>query len=247
MLNEMLKINFKQFRTTRQKSSRGLKKFTMPSIDYQSFDLRPPPVHLVNLYHQPKINSNLRNAKKSTRKPQQTPKVMDLQVVQAVQQPNQKFVIEKFVYVPSRDVDELKAADSIAIPRIGKIPMKKFKKIQNIKEDVNDRVKVESIGMSSADQPIPDYSAFFPSTFSRNQVNETTLILEPNSRALSGNRGTSISSPLSRAILRPGTSVKVLYRPQSVAITGANGIAHAQSDLLLDFIEDDERVDDAKK
>lgn len=170
---------------------------------------------------------------------------MDVQVVNAVQQPNNKFVIEKFVYAPSQQLDELKAADSIAVPKIGRIPkknLKKFQKLVEIEDDVEDRVKVESVGMSSADQPIPDYSGFFPAAIFKSQENESTLILEPNSKALSGNSGTSISSPLSRAILRVGVPVKVLYRPQSVAITGANGVAHAQSDLLLDFIDEDQPV-----
>lgn len=240
-----------KFRTrakTTSSTNRGTKKF---SIDNQAFDLRPPPVHLVNFYQPPtnfKPQLNARNAritKKSPKKLRQQPtRSMDVQVVNAVQQPNNKFVIEKFVYVPSQELDELKAAASIAVPRIGRIPKKKLKKLQNIVEfdDDEERVKVESVGMSSADQPIPDYSGFFPPAIFKSQENESTLILEPNSKAVSGNSGTSISSPLSRAILRIGVPVKVLYRPQSVAITGANGVAHAQSDLLLDFIDDDQPV-----
>lgn len=108
-------------------------------------------------------------------------------------------------------------------------------------EEEPSTVKVESVGFSAADQPIPDYSAFFPrSVYTQSGTgDEATLILEPNSRAISGNDGTSISTPISRAILRKGTAVKVLFRPQSVAITGANGVAHAQADLFLDFIEDE--------
>lgn len=68
-------------------------------------------------------------------------------------------------------------------------------------------------------------------------VGGATLILEPSSKAVVGNGGTAISSPISRAILRKNMGTRVLYRPESVAIAGVGGTAHAQSDLILDYVE----------
>lgn len=181
----------------------------------------------------------------------QAPK-MDIKLVQAVQQPDLKFVVDKFFYVPGST--ELKTAETAPVQVVTQqrplpknvaqvVKSEKLKLQKQIEDDEPETatVKVESIGMSSADQPIPDYSAFFPrSVFTQTGTGvESTLILEPNSRAISGNDGMSISTPISRAILRKGTSVKVLFRPQSVAISGANGVSVAQADLILDFIDDE--------
>lgn len=169
--------------------------------------------------------------------------MMDVKLIQAVQQPNSKFVIDKFFFVPAKQTPESVKASKLIKPTTSKINeavrSQKLELQKQEEEEETATVKVESIGMSSADQPIPDYSAFFPRTVftQAGSGDEATLILEPNSRALSGNDGTSISAPISRAIIHRGTAVKVLFRPQSVAITGANGIAHAQADLILDFIE----------
>lgn len=204
----------------------------------------------------PKDTMKLTDARPITRikpeKIQQLPK-MDIKLVQAIQQPNSKFVIEKFVFAPGRRIPELSTSESVPVVSVVRSNSQKIQKAlkseksklqkQIVEEEETSTVKVESIGMSAADQPIPDYSGFFPGHVYTQSGNsdEATLILEPNSRAVSGNGGTSISAPVSRAILRKGTAVKVLFRPQSFAITGANGIAHAQADLLLDFIEDDEQ------
>lgn len=64
-----------------------------------------------------------------------------------------------------------------------------------------------------------------------------TLVLEPSSKAITGNGGTAISSPVSRAILRKNMGTRVIYRPESVAVAGVGGTAHAQSDLILDYVE----------
>lgn len=176
---------------------------------------------------------------------------MDVEFIKAVQQPNSKFVVEKFFFVPGK-IAELSAPENLPAALLRSTKRKiqiaaKSQKLKLQKQIVDDdeieavTVKVESFGRSAADQPIPDYSAYFPhSSFTQpGKGEEATLILEPISKAISGNDGTSISAPISRAILRRDSAVKVLFRPQSVAITGANGIAHAQSELLLDFIDDE--------
>lgn len=196
-----------------------------------------------------------------SRKPNSRPEklrqrpAMDIKLVQAVQQPNSKFVVDKFFFVPGRHVAKIQSSETVP-PKTSQLVRMTTKKVrdavmsqklelqkQNDEDDDVESVtvKVESVGMTAADQPIPDYSAYFPQTVftQAGKGDEATLILEPNSKAISGNDGTSISTPISRAILRRGTAVKVLFRPQSVAITGAYGVAHAQADLILDFIEDE--------
>ncbi|RZC37932.1 uncharacterized protein BDFB_001422 [Asbolus verrucosus] len=63
----------------------------------------------------------------------------------------------------------------------------------------------------------------------------TTLILKPVAKAVAGIDGRAISSPLSRAILRQGTNVDILFEPEAVAIAGPGGVAHAQSDLEISY------------
>lgn len=65
----------------------------------------------------------------------------------------------------------------------------------------------------------------------------TTLILKPVARAIAGQDGKAFSTPVSRALLRRGTNVDVLYEPESVAIAGPGGVAHAQSDLEIYYEE----------
>lgn len=105
-------------------------------------------------------------------------------------------------------------------------------------------VLVTASGSTAADQPIarspvlPTGTASYPfyGVPTTDNRDEASLILEPNSKAISGNGGTAISTPVSHAILKHGSSTKILFRPQSVAIVGANGRAHAQADLIVDYV-----------
>ncbi|KAG5873733.1 hypothetical protein JTB14_021696 [Gonioctena quinquepunctata] len=63
----------------------------------------------------------------------------------------------------------------------------------------------------------------------------TTLILKPVAKSVSGVGGKSISTPLSKAVLRQGTNVDILFEPEAVAIAGPGGIAHAESDLEISY------------
>lgn len=171
---------------------------------------------------------------------------MDIKLIQAVQQPNSKFHVEQFSVMskPSAvSVNDLMPANKIvrASTREEVQDSIKSQKIQFGKSiDDDDDVNVESVGMTSADQSFPDYNAYFPRMLYTQDGNgeETTLILEPNSKAVSGNHGTSISAPLSHALLRRGVPVRVLFKPESVAISGVGGTSHAQADLILDFINE---------
>lgn len=142
-------------------------------------------------------------------------------------------------FVNQMPISEIIRASTKEVYNSLKAQKREFKK-QIVDDEEESNVKVESEGKSSADQPFPNYSGYFPrSVFSQDGIGkESTLILEPNSKAVSGNYGTSISSPLSRALLRKGVAVRVLFKPESVAISGAGGTSHAQADLILDFINE---------
>ncbi|CAH1369222.1 unnamed protein product, partial [Tenebrio molitor] len=45
----------------------------------------------------------------------------------------------------------------------------------------------------------------------------TTLILKPVAKAVAGVDGQAVSTPLSRAVLRQGTNVDILFEPEAVA------------------------------
>lgn len=181
----------------------------------------------------------------------------DIKVVKAVQQTNNKFIIEEFVYVPGKKLSQFSTVEKVpsmtqaifkpslqsirSTIKSQKLELQREADEDSLNEDEeNVTVKVDSIGQSSADQPINGYDAYFPTTVFRQPGSEpeSTLILEPHSKAIAGNDGTAISSPISRAILRRGTAVKVLFKPQSVAIAGSGGTAIASADLILDFIDD---------
>ena len=182
---------------------------------------------------------------------------MDIKVVKAVQQSNNKFIIEKFVYVPGKKLSEFSTVETFPLMteaifkpslqsirtaiKSQKLEFQKETEEDSVGEDEeNTTIKVDSIGHSAADQPINGYDSYFPRTVFQQSGSgpETTLILEPHSKAIAGNEGTAISSPISRAILRRGTAVKVLFKPQSVAIAGSGGTAIASADLILDFIDE---------
>lgn len=63
----------------------------------------------------------------------------------------------------------------------------------------------------------------------------TSLILKPVAKAVAGVDGKAISMPISKAVLRRGTNVDILFEPEAVAIVGPGGIAHAQSSLEITY------------
>lgn len=91
----------------------------------------------------------------------------------------------------------------------------------------------EATSMTSTYSPVP-----IPALQQSESLSDgATLILSPSSKAVSGNYGTAISSPISHAILRKNMGTRIFYRPESVALAGVGGTAHAQSDLILDYVE----------
>lgn len=121
---------------------------------------------------------------------------------------------------------------------------KKFKSKTTKSENQESGVKVEAIGKTSTKGNIPEipFGTYFLPYFSQQQKQEQTgkktaaLILEPHSKAIVGNGGTAISTPISRAYLKRGVTTNVYFNPESVAIAGVGGKAHAQADLELDLI-----------
>ncbi|CAG9859641.1 unnamed protein product, partial [Phyllotreta striolata] len=66
----------------------------------------------------------------------------------------------------------------------------------------------------------------------------TTLILKPVARSVAGVEGRAMATPVSKAILRKGMSVDILFEPDAIAIAGPGGIAHAESDLEISYEDD---------
>lgn len=67
---------------------------------------------------------------------------------------------------------------------------------------------------------------------------ENVVILQPSARAVVGEGGTSIANPISRVLVRKNVPTTIYYRPQSVAISGPGGTSHAQSELIVDYIDE---------
>lgn len=62
-----------------------------------------------------------------------------------------------------------------------------------------------------------------------------TLVLKPVARAIAGQDGRAIATPVSRAVLQGGTNADILFEPEAVAVAGPGGIAHAESDLEISY------------
>lgn len=101
-----------------------------------------------------------------------------------------------------------------------------------------ERAVATAIATSSANEGVPNIIEYgHPSDGPISSFAGTTLLLEPIAKAISGNGGTSISAPVSRAILRRNSGTRVIFRPESVAIAGVGGTAHAQADLIIDYVD----------
>lgn len=60
-------------------------------------------------------------------------------------------------------------------------------------------------------------------------------MLKPVARAIAGQDGRAIATPVSRAVLQEGTNADILFEPEAVAVAGPGGIAHAESDLEISY------------
>lgn len=63
--------------------------------------------------------------------------------------------------------------------------------------------------------------------------NVSTLVFQPVAVAKAGLNGKAISTPISRAVLRKGVNADIIFEPETIAIAGPGGIAHAESVLEI--------------
>lgn len=179
----------------------------------------------------------------------------DVALLKAVEKINPEYVIEDIINVPGHHVYSTKSMEKqkvvqtklkskIVTQSLNKDPAKQQISLQNLKSASN-QVKVEATGKTSTKGNIPEipFGTYFLPYFSQDQVQSkkngkktAALILEPHSKAIVGNGGTAISTPISRAYLKRGVTTNVYFNPESVAIAGVGGKAHAQADLELDLI-----------
>ncbi|XP_017028597.1 uncharacterized protein [Drosophila kikkawai] len=162
----------------------------------------------------------------------------------AISKINPDYVIEEIVSVPGKLV--ISTSSSGEPLRSGNLRSAKFsKKIapQKLRQQkVNARTppKVEATGRTSTNAAnfpqIPFGTYFLPYQAGKVQGRkQAALILEPHSKAVVGNGGTAISTPISKAYLKKGVPTNVYFNPESVAIAGVGGKAHATADLELDL------------
>ncbi|XP_050742234.1 uncharacterized protein LOC108035607 isoform X4 [Drosophila biarmipes] len=160
----------------------------------------------------------------------------DLGLRSAVSKINPDYVIEEIVSVPGKLVISTSGS-----PRSSKQQL--YKKIapQKLRKQV--APKVEATGKTSTSNSnfpqIPFGNYFLPYRPEQAQAiqgrKQAALILEPHSKAVVGNGGTAISTPISKAYLKKGVPTNVYFNPESVAIAGVGGKAHATADLELDL------------
>ncbi|XP_026833276.1 uncharacterized protein LOC6544086 isoform X3 [Drosophila erecta] len=165
----------------------------------------------------------------------------DVGLRSAVSKINPEYVIEEIVPVPGK----LVISTSGSAPRSGKQQLKKATGPQKLRKQAAGRVplKVEATGRTSTSAgnfpQIPFGNYFLPYRPEQAQAiqgrKQAALILEPHSKAVVGNGGTAISTPISKAYLKKGVPTNVYFNPESVAIAGVGGKAHATADLELDL------------
>ncbi|SPP85199.1 Hypothetical predicted protein, partial [Drosophila guanche] len=150
----------------------------------------------------------------------------------AVSKINPNYVIEEILSIPGKHV--ISSQQQLRPAKLRKSTSVKPKRVP---------VKVEATGKtSSSSGNIPQIqfgNYFLPYQPLQAQAiqgrKQAALILEPHSRAVVGNGGTAISTPISRAYLKKGVPTNVYFNPDSVAIAGVGGKAHATADLELDL------------
>ncbi|XP_055527047.1 uncharacterized protein LOC129719681 [Wyeomyia smithii] len=151
----------------------------------------------------------------------QPKRIINAPFVQALQQPNNKFKVQKFKLVQSNKAAV--AESSKPEKTTTKAQPAVTEKLQSLNPDFP--VFATATGSTAADKPVPRVpiapavAEFYPVygvPVTENR-DEASLILEPSSKAISGNGGTAISTPVSHAILKHGSSTRILFRPQASA------------------------------
>lgn len=163
----------------------------------------------------------------------------DKQLRAAVSRINTDYVIEEIVAVPGKHVISTSSKQAVSKKPSGAAKLRKASgKLRQTAP-----VKVEATGRTSSSSKnfpqIPFGTYFLPYRPEQAKAlqgrKQAALVLEPHSKAVVGNGGTAISTPISRALLMKGVPTNVYFNPESVAIAGVGGKAHATADLELDL------------
>ncbi|XP_030385824.1 uncharacterized protein LOC115632719 [Scaptodrosophila lebanonensis] len=169
----------------------------------------------------------------------------DVRLRAAIGKINPNYVIEEIVTVPGKHVisstslQRLRIENQRLLARQAQ-PAKLRKAGKKVR--VVPPVKVEATGRTRTSGNVPQIpfgTYFLPYHSDQAQAingrKQAALILEPHSKAVVGNGGTAISTPISKALLKKGVPTNVYFNPESVAIAGVGGKAHAAADLELDL------------
>ncbi|XP_022212340.2 uncharacterized protein LOC111067535, partial [Drosophila obscura] len=160
----------------------------------------------------------------------------------AVSKINPNYVIEEILAIPGKHVIST-ASSSAARQQLQQQQLRKIAsgaaKLKRVPVKVEATGKTSSSSSSGNIPQIQFGNYFLPYRPLQAQAiqgrKQAALILEPHSRAVVGNGGTAISTPISRAYLKKGVPTNVYFNPDSVAIAGVGGKAHATADLELDL------------
>ncbi|XP_041674233.1 uncharacterized protein LOC108114677 isoform X4 [Drosophila eugracilis] len=163
----------------------------------------------------------------------------DVGLRSAVSKINPDYVIEEIIPVPGKLVISTSGSPLSSKQQLKKIAPQKLRKQAGGRVPV----KVEATGKTSTSSgnfpQIPFGNYFLPYRPEQAQAiqgrKQAALVLEPHSKAVVGNGGTAISTPISKAYLKKGVPTNVYFNPESVAIAGVGGKAHATADLELDL------------
>lgn len=166
----------------------------------------------------------------------------DKQLRAAVSRINTDYVIEEIVAVPGKHVISTSSKQTVSSAHLKK-PKAAAKLRKASAKQSQTPVKVEATGRTSTSSKnfpeIPFGTYFLPYRPEQAKAlqgrKQAALVLEPHSKAVVGNGGTAISTPISRALLKKGVPTNVYFNPESVAIAGVGGKAHATADLELDL------------
>lgn len=78
---------------------------------------------------------------------------------------------------------------------------------------------------------------FVPEAEEKPTPKRNLLILKPVARSTTDEKGVSVSNPIGHAIVQKGKEADIVFQPKAEAVAGPGGIAHAQSELLVDYFE----------
>lgn len=169
---------------------------------------------------------------------------VDYKAVNAYQTPNYKFIIDRITQIPGELFAKLISIEKFQ-PKAIKYVMRPSRVM--FRQPYRERPSHQYLPASTQAPPSTTKAPIVVEAIGNSEVDSLNipnntggnlLILEPTARAVVEGDGTAIASPIARALIRRGSINTILFRPNSVAIAGPGGTAHATADLVIDYIDE---------